>query len=170
MEAFTYKQTQHHTSHVSLSRPCGCRHWTKPSAPPALQQTVGLQHKDPHSVSSLLGSSRLEKSHFQTLVSAELASVSAGKECCTFHAFSRSCSVSRKQLARIWVFKTKECHPQQKCNMEVTGKVENCKILSSLKFNSHSHFPIELKWNARLAHLQGLFQMLSHSSSQINLY
>lgn len=136
MEAFTYKQTQLHTSHVSLSRPCGFRHWTKPSAPPALQETVGLQHKDPHSVRSLLGSCRLEKSDFQTLVNAKLASVSAGKECCTFHAFSKSCSVFREQLAMIWVFKTKECHPQQMCKMEITERRElQSVVFSKIQFS-----------------------------------
>lgn len=48
------KQTEHHTGHVSLCRPCGFRHQTKPTAPPALQQTVGLQHKDPHSIMELV--------------------------------------------------------------------------------------------------------------------
>jgi len=55
---------------------------------------------------SLLGSSRLEKSDFQTLVNAKLESVLAGKEFCTFHAFSRLSSVSRKQLARMIDFES----------------------------------------------------------------
>lgn len=54
--------------------------------------------------------------------------------------------------------------------MEGVGKVENCKTLPSLKFNFHSHFQIELKGNNGLVHLCGLFQMLSHNSTKINLH
>lgn len=112
---------------------------------------------------SLFSSSRLEKSDFQTMVNAKLANVLAGKECCTFHAFSKLCSVSRRQLARMsdyWEFriKTKLWHPQKKRKMEGEGKVENCNTLSSLKFNFHSLFQLELKSNNGLASLWGYFR------------
>lgn len=72
-----------------------------PQLPLLCNKQLDCNTKIPIQSCSLLCSSRLEKSDFQTLVNAKLASVLADKECCTFHAFSRLCSVSRKQLARM---------------------------------------------------------------------